>query len=87
MVKKNQSEELEEIGEEEEPVEEAAEEMEDFPEIEEEVDPIVRDIERLKSAYEKIIGAVKTNQKYIKKIWARQSELEQNFKVLMEKTK
>jgi len=92
--KKQETEELEEadvepLGELEEGEPEASEEpFEDVPEIEQPKTPeeiIYEAIDKLEASKRKIIDAVAVNQKYIKKIWARQKEVEDNFKILMEK--
>ena len=87
MPGKNVKEEFEEVeGEEELP-----EALEDF-DIEEKAEPSVEDIlgneiEKLKNIKGKIIEALTVNQKYIKRNFERIKELEDNLKILLEKTK
>ena len=85
MVKKKQTEEIEEELEEEMP-----EGLEDFDPEETEESPedlIKEDIEKLKSIKTKIVDVITVNQKYIRRNFEKIKELEDNFKILLEKLK
>jgi len=93
MPGKNNKEEFEEVTTEvpELPEEGVPEGLEDFdPEglIEPSPEDIMKEeIEKLKSIKGKIIDALTVNQKYIKRNFERIQELEDNFKILLEKLK